>query len=291
MLINNKNNDNRRRTRTENAEFVIAHIKTFGFSPNSQSRLMKMYSALTNPTKIITPDDPRFKTALEAERDFTVLGFVFDQSDMYPTDAEFQRLVKKVISDSVLSNEDRDQSTGRDAQFELFVAAICQNAGMHPVYREEPDITCHATGIKFGIAAKRIKNINRLEKHIRKAADQIQRTELPGIIALDTCIALNRNNEPITIQIPDEQFVPLYKKTIKDFIDNYHENFQDWVRGKGVRGIVIHDQQVRFQPNNEWSLEGMTMFVNTAQINYRRNQESAMFTKQYKTGLPNVTHL
>ncbi len=290
-MLNSKNSDSRGRTRTENAEFVIKHIKALGLLPNSQSRFMKMYSIMTNPAGLIQPDDPEFETALEAERDLQVLGFIFEQADIHPTDAEFLRLMKNIIKDSLLPQEDRGQSKGRDAQFELFVAAICQKAGMLPLSREEPDVTCHAGTIKFGIAAKRIKNENRLEKHIRKAADQIKKTGLPGIIAIHTDVALNRSNKRITTPIPEEQFGPLYSKAIKRFVHKYDINFQRWVFRKGVRCIVIHDQQVRFQPNGEWSLEGMTMFVNPTSKNNRRKRDFAMFTKQYKAGLPNVTHL
>ena len=290
-MLNSKNSDSRGRTRTENAEFVIERIKALDLSPNSQSRLMKMHSAMTNHTRLIPPDDPRFETALEAERDLQVLGFVFEQAEMHPTGAEFQRLVKNALKDSLLPHEDRSQSKGRDAQFELFVAAICQKAGMLPVAREEPDVTCHVGDIKFGIAAKRIKNLTNLEKRVREAAHQIENARFPGIIVLDTCVALNPHNKRITTPIPDEQFGPLYNKAINRFVKNYYDNFQDWVRRKGVRGIVIHDLQVRFKPNGEWSLEGMTKFVNPASKNNRRKREFAMFTKQYKTGLPNVTHL
>ena len=289
-MLNSKNSDSRGRTRTENAEFVIEHIKALGLLPNSQSRFMKMHSAMTNPAGLIQPDDPEFETALEAERDLQVLGFVFEQAEAHPTDVEFQRLVKKALKDSLLPHEDRSQSKGRDAQFELFVAAICQKAGMHPVSREEPDVTCHVGDIKFGIAAKRIKNVTSLEKHVRKAAHQIENARFPGIIVLDTCVALNPHNERITTPIPDEQFGPLYSEAINRFVDDFYGNIQDWVCRKGVRGIVIHDQQVRFKPNGEWLLEGMTKFVNPASKNNRRKQDFAMFTKQYKTGLPNVTH-
>ena len=89
----------------------------------------------------------------------------------------------------MLPNEDRSHSKGRDAQFELFVAAVCQNAGLHPVAREEPDVTCHIEGIKFGIAAKRIKSVTNLKKHVRKAAQQIEGAGFPGMIALDTNVA------------------------------------------------------------------------------------------------------
>jgi hypothetical protein len=252
---------------------------------------MTMCRVLTAVGGIISPDDPEFETALEAERDLQVLGFVFDQARAHPTDAEFHRLVGNALKDSLLPQKDRSQSKGRDAQFELFVAAICQNAHMLPVDREEPDVTCHVGGMKFGIAAKRVKNIGNLKERVRKAADQIENARFPGIIALDTDVALNRDNERITTPIPDEQFGPLYKQAIDRFLDDFHDKIQDWVRGKGVRGIVIHDQQVRFQPDGEWSLVGMTMRVDTARDNHRRHREFAMFNKQYATGLPNVEHL
>ncbi len=286
-MLNSKNSDSRGMTRTENAKFVIEHIRALSLSPNSQSRLMKMYSVLTNATGIIQPNDPEFETALEAERDFQILGFVFEQADIHSTDDEFQRLVKSTLNDSPLPQKDRDNSKGRDAQFELFVAAICQNAGMLPIFREEPDVTCHAGDIKFGIAAKRIKNVDRLEKHVRKAAGQIKDTGLPGIIALETCVALNRNNERFIRQIPEEEFGPLYSEAIKRFVGEYDGKFKHWVRGKDVRGIVIHDQLVRFQLNGGWSLQGMTMFVNPN----RCKRDFTKFIKQYETGLPTVTHL
>jgi len=280
-----------RRTRAENAEFVIASVKAIRLEPNLQSRFMQEHRVLTATDGTIAPDDPEFETALEAERDMQVLGFVFDQAAAHPKDMEFHRLVRIALKDSVLPQDDRTQSKGRDAQFELFAAAVCQSSGMLPVAREEPDVTCVVGGIKFGIAAKRVKNVARLEEHVRKAADQIRRARLPGIIALDTCLALNPDNQRITTPIPDEQFGHLYKQALQHFTHAYHDRIQEWVRGNGVRGLVIHDHQVRFQPNGEWLLDSMTWFVCTARENQRRNREFAMFKKQYGKGLPNLQRL
>ena len=135
-----------------------------------------MYRVLTEPRSRLAPYDPHFEAALEGERDLQVLAFVFDCAAKMPNRRhEFCRLIRNALKDSLLPNEDRGQSKGRDAQFELFVAAVCQNAGLHPVKPEEPDVTCHIEGIKFGIAAKRIKNISNLEQHVRKAAVQIEK--------------------------------------------------------------------------------------------------------------------
>ncbi len=219
-----------RRTRAENAEFVIAAVKALGLQPHPQSRLMRMHRALTSAS-FVTWDSPDFETALEAERDLQVLAFVFENGEAQSPESEFGSLVKAALKDSVLPQDDRTQSKGRDAQFELFVAAICQSAGMHPVARQEPDVTCTVRGVKFAIAAKRLKSLASLGKRVREAALQIQKAALPGIIALDTSGALNRENKRITKPIPDREFGPLYKHGVDLFITEYHERLQEWVRG------------------------------------------------------------
>ena len=107
-----------RRTRAENAEFVIASVRALRLEPNPESRLMRMHRVLTSANGIIPPDHPDFETALEAERDLQVLAFVFEEAATQGTDIEFQRLVKNALKDSLLPQADRSQSKGRDAQFE-----------------------------------------------------------------------------------------------------------------------------------------------------------------------------
>lgn len=280
-----------RRTRGENASFVIAAVRAMGIEPHPQSRVMQMHRVLTKATRTIQPDDPDFETAVEAERDMTLLGFVFDQSNAHGDDLHFQSLVKHMLNDSIFPQDNRGQSKGRDTQFELFVAAVCQSAGLVPVEYEEPDVTCTVDGIKFGIAAKRLKNVSNLNRRVKKAAQQIETAQLPGIVALDTCLALNRVNERIVRPIPDDQFVARYKRFFRRFLDNYHRKIYDWVGGKGVRGVVFHDHQVRLQPNGQWGLEGMTFWLSTAHDDEQRNREFSSFKDNYVRGLPNLQNL
>src|SRR6266852_6764371 len=115
-----------RRTRAENAAFVIAAVRALGIEPRPESRLMQMHRILTEAPGIIQPDAPAFATALEAERDMQLLGFVFDQQNPHRDRSDFRSLVKRMLSDSVLPQDNREESKGRNSQFELFVAAICQ---------------------------------------------------------------------------------------------------------------------------------------------------------------------
>ncbi|PQO30214.1 hypothetical protein DTL21_22865 [Bremerella cremea] len=80
---------------------------------------------------------------------------------------------------------------------------------------------------------------------------------------------------------------PGYAQALREHIKTYRDKIQKWVRGKGVRGVVFHDQQVCFEPTGEWSLAGMTMILSTAQVNQRRNREFQMFEEHHLKGLPN----
>src|SRR4051812_33205884 len=84
-------------------------------------------------------DDPVFLAALEAERDMQQLGFIFDELAVTPQRSKFQKLADDLRGDSVLPQDDLDSSAGRNAQFEMYVSAICQNAGLYPVDYSDPD--------------------------------------------------------------------------------------------------------------------------------------------------------
>ena len=147
-------------------------------------------------------DGPGFRDGPRSERDLQVLAFVFDVAAHHATDRKFRDLIKRALYDSVLPQDNRSQSKGRDNQFELLVAAICQNASLLPVEREEPDVTCVVQGVKYGLAAKRVKAAGMLHKRISKAAKQIEKAGLPGIIILEILLLFNPNNVRITSKCP-----------------------------------------------------------------------------------------
>ena len=276
------------RTLAESASFVIAAVRALGINPDPESRLMQMHRVLAGATTFFEPTHPDFDTVREAERDMQLLSFVFDQSNAQSDKSDFQDLVKRMLHDSVLPQDDRGRSEGRDSQVELYIAAVCQNAGLVPIDYEEPDVTCVVDGVKFGIAAKRVKNLRHLYKRVKKAAQQIEAAQLPGIVALDTSIALNRDNKPIATPMPDHEFGPIYKQSMLLFVHDYHQKIYDRVDGKGVRGVVFHDHQVRLEPDGQWTLCGMTFWLPTAHDDEEANHEFSAFKNGYERGLPNL---
>ncbi len=240
---------------------------------------------------MIPPDHPKFQVAAESFRDITLLQFVFDHAGELVSSEEFRRKVKRVIKDSGLPQDDGSETPGRDVQFELFVGALCQASDMKPVALIEPDVQCSAMGIRFAVAAKRIKNPLQLVPRIRDAADQIAGTRLGGIIAVDTTVALNPSNNRIGNNVSDERFPRLHAAAMQRFAAEFASEIQESVRSRGVRGIVLHDHHVRYGQRGNWTLETMNYWVPTAREHARRNLEFRVFRNTYLRGLPSIATL
>lgn len=273
-----------RRTRQEMAKYVIYSINELGISINPNSRLMQMYKALTDSDRIIQFDDPHFVTALEAQRDLQVFSFIFDQFKNSDS-LKFKTILKKAFGDSILPQNDFDNSPGRDLQFELYIASVCKNAGFMPVEFEEPDILCSLNNEKYSIAAKRIKNTSRLEKHIKKATKQITQRGLSGIIAIDIAFALNPGNKCFYVPLNDTDYFKAVKSvSIDPLLRKYEMRIKKWLANDLVLGIMFHFHQIRMDTDKEWGVSSMTYWFNT---NDNKKNEFLLFTNQYDTGLPN----
>ena len=185
------------RTRSEMSSFVIATIEAEGVRVPPSSRLRRMHHLYHSGIGTIGLDHPEYEIALEGERDMQLLAFAFDQlAGTESSDAYGDRL-KKLVRDSVLPQDDRMKSPGRDAAFEIYVGAVCTAARLLPVRWEEPDVSSVLDEIKYGFAAKRLKSLGQLRKRVRDAVYQIDRCGLPGVVVLDLALAFNPANRRI----------------------------------------------------------------------------------------------
>jgi hypothetical protein len=153
---------------------------------------------------------------------------------------------------------------------------------------EEPDVTCFLDGTKYGLAAKRLKNIQNLQQRIRKAVKQIQCSGLPGLILLDLSLAFNPENRRIR-QMPDAVFWSEYDKNFRATWHDYQPKVQEiMARGGDVLGIVVHDYHIR-QQDNDWQLAGMTIRIPTEARSAKQQQDFDTLSILYVYGLPNQT--
>lgn len=272
----------------EHAALITDKLHEIGIIPHTQSRISRMQRVVCDPEgnpRVLKKDDVNIEIAIESLRDIQQLSFILEHLIVDPDSLAYRKL-RRALKDSTLPQEDEKQSFGRDTQFELYIAAICIKAELVPVNFAEPDVRAFLKEQQFGIAAKRLKSIGNLEKNIRNAGNQIRDSGLPGIIALDTCVAFNNENERIVAPLSGSEFGKRYGEFFRIFIDEYNPRIQEWVRAKGVRGIIFHDHQLRADKEHGWTLQSMTFSLSTARKNQRRGREFQAFDRQYKQGLP-----
>lgn len=275
------------RTRVEGAAWVIARVRELGLSPEPTSRLMEMHRVLSRGH--VPFDDPDFPAALESLRDLHQLVFVFTQMEAHGDRPSFRKLVTHLLNDSALPQHDLENSPGRDKQFELYLAAICQKAELLPVGYDEPDVTCHVNGTKFGIAAKRVKSRNRsqIRKHVRKAADQLKGQGLPGIVALDLTLSRNRANQPIISQIQSQMHLLIADAKNRQFREENGESIRRIVAGTGVRAVLVMESTLRLRPDRQWWHDGMLSWI-PATEDESQDPLFEAFYEGFLKGVPNL---
>lgn len=273
------------RTRPEISSFVIETIESEGIVVPPTSRLRQMHDLWHSGQTSLGPEHPSHEIALEGDRDMQLLAFAFDQLSNKPSSHEYRRLLQKLVSDSVLPQHDRGNSQGRDAAFEVFVGAVCTGAQLQPVNWAEPDVTFTLDDMTYGMAAKRIKNLNNLVKRVKKAVDQIVNTGLPGMVVLDLGLAFNPENKRLRL-MSDSIFYAEYEKNLWATWNRYHLPIQKHLARGDVLGIVIHDYHVR--PKKEgWQLTGITLRVPSDHATSDQRNLYEKLSTLYVYGLPN----
>ncbi len=272
------------RSLSEAAAYVLDQLEEFGVEVPAESRLKGMYSALCNDDGtsrgFIPANTPEFETAMEGLRDFSQMEFFFDQVSGEPRAEEYRLILARVVSDSVRPQDDEQNSPGRDAQAELFMFAVCKNAGMSPVFTE-PDITCESNGTRFGVAVKRIKNLSKLQRRLRDGTQQIVRSGQPGIISAEVTLALNPENQVIVTNMPEAAVRLWWAARMRTLVSQYNE-----FRDEFVRGIFLHEH-CPLRLGTSYVLRSMTYAVGTAK-GARAQMEWDQLGRDIIRGLPNL---
>jgi hypothetical protein len=276
--------------KVEQAAFILERVESLGITINPASRLMRMLRILESGH--IEYSDVRFPVALEAIRDMYQLRLIVDEMDAHRNDLRFVANVKKLLQDAATPQDGNSNTPGRDTQLELYLAAIALRAGMSPVEYEEPDVTCNVEGIKFGIAAKRLKSLDRFEERVKQGAKQIRRANIPGIIACDLTIARNPENRPITSSVQSQLSTLTGMAKNRQLFERYEQNIHQWVANAGVRALLAFEFTYRVSPDSSsWIHEGMMCWFPTTKNNESAASELTAFQRQFLKGIPNLNDL
>jgi hypothetical protein len=277
----------------ETADFVINQIRALGHEPHPQSRLLEMQRLVKNASEI-PPNDRRFDRLREAYRDFQYLELVFEQEHAKLAHPGLVERLQPLCLDATLPQDGikSNKSKGRDTQLELFAAALCQAGALHPVgYDETTDVTCDVDGVIVGIPCKRLKSVKRTVDRIKEARDQIIRSAQPGVIVVDTTIALNPLNGPLLTQMSDDALQPLYLLAMRKFLDEHIARIRLALRDAPVIGVIFHDSVLRFEPSGQWSVTALSYHLPLLCSTLEQMRLYEAFRRRYLGALPNVENL
>jgi hypothetical protein len=127
------------------------------------------------------------------------------------------KIVEAINKDMDIPGKPGANSRGRDAQFEVNVAGRFVQAGA-VVAPGEPDLVCDLNGMRFGVAAKRIKSATALRDNFIDARRQIVRSGLPGVVALDVTPVL-QSMLMQSLAIAPDHFVSFARATVDHVLE------------------------------------------------------------------------
>ncbi len=255
------------RSLSDAADYVLERFRHYGVDVPASSRFKRLHNAVCNDDGssrgCISEDDSLFEIAREALRDVSQLEFFFDQIAHDPEKGKYAPIIKRIIDDSVFPQDDMKNSHGRNAQAEAFAFAVCEDAGMDPVFQEPPDVTCTMNEQEIGVAVKRVKSHSQLEKRLKEAARQIRKTGLPGIISAEVTLAVNRENLSIVTNQDEDRVRRWWRTKQRGIVEGWDSRLGQTLGNKGVLGVFLHEHcPVRL--NGNYVLRSMTYAVRTA---------------------------
>lgn len=272
-------------TRREQADYIVKRLKDLGVRIDPSSRIGRAYRALSRPD-VIQPEDPDYQIILESICDNYQLRLIVDTIDAHRDSKTFKDAACLLRKDLSLPQDELKDTPGRNYQFQLYVAALCTNAGL-PTRHEEPDFTCVIDGTTIGVAAKRLKTINSLQSNVKSAAAQIAVAGFPGIIALDLTIAQNPTNRRVMSAIESQWYSYLSNMRLGGLFRKYGDRIKRLVDGKNVLGIWTYVSTLRLTHEQEWSHDCWSFWFDTT----NNSQEDALFKqfqKEFLKGVPNL---
>jgi hypothetical protein len=169
--------------------------------------------------------------------EFHQLRTILKAAQASSNEKEWKIRLRQLVSGAELVAKDTHLGSSRDFQFESFVGAVCELSG-YAVRFDEPDIVVTNAGHAFGIAAKRPRNERKIERNCRKAAGQIRKSRLPGLIAIDLSFALHPDQCINTNDLRGGQV--FVQEVANRFVHGNYNRLRDLCSDPDVLGVLFH---------------------------------------------------
>lgn len=206
------------------------------------SRISRLCAIVESTKAALEPNDRHYREVRHAVRDVQEMRFILQTLAQELFQPPFRSVFELVRGDSVVPSGAERDTAGRDAQFELLVAAVFKNGGM-VVNRPDcgtADWCVSTPAMRWVAECKRIKNLSHLENHVRKAAGQIHSCELRGMMILDVSLAFtpDRPSGQLDQAVPDHVIDRARRRRDGVFMPRYIPRIQEWCNGS-TAGLVL----------------------------------------------------
>jgi len=210
---------------------------------SNANRLSTQCQLIVKTKGIVQKDDKNWHIFIQSLKDVQEYWFIIEILGERLLQLPFLDGFTRSLLDSTHPMDSGESTPGRDTQFELYLAAIAARAGLN-VGRSGSagaDWIITAPSRRWSLEAKRIKNFNKMEKHIRKAAKQITAIQIGGMIAIDISLAANPECSPLPTYVPDSEIIKANEERTNAFVNEKLKPIVEWIGSASVGFVLLHD--------------------------------------------------
>lgn len=162
---------------------IKANLKTNGIMLHPSCRFSIFEREIQKYVQVrdhsMSINDINISILTEGYRDSNELKVITSSKEVFEASIP---ILKQILKGTPVPSEDAN-STARDKQFELYLAAILERTGFN-ISLEEPDIRFIYKTEEYSLAAKRIRSHQQINRRYREAIKQIKKFPYPGFIGI-----------------------------------------------------------------------------------------------------------
>lgn len=192
---------------------------------------------------VISRGDQGFDETVQSLKDVQELWFVHRVLKDQLLADPFKDPMLRSNTDAELPEESGTKTAGRDAQFELLIAAIGVRAGLAVTHagKGQPDWIMATTLRKWSIEAKRVKSDDAFIRRVTKAASQIKHSGIGGVIAVDISSVDGIQNRRLRKGVTPDQIEHARNAQGETIRAHVIPRLRAKIRGSPVGMLIVHD--------------------------------------------------
>lgn len=225
------------------AEVVLSTLRAIQPVLGQHNRVARLCRTALNVHGPVPKSDPRWLTLIEATKDLHEYHYIVEVLGSRLSQTPFLDVLRRSMKDHLLSSQPSPDTDGRDAQFELFMAAVATRVGF-VVERFGPGMADWDMRIptnRLSMECKRLKSLDALQHNLKKAAEQIDSSPVGGIAVIDMSMAVNRGVLVVDGPRTETEVLDAGAQRTQFFVNEFEGRIRHWVEGSNIGVVVLHD--------------------------------------------------